>query len=422
MSILITNARVVTPTDQPGLRRGRAMEMLYVVDEADVLVREGSIAMVEPASRGLALSRDVPRNTRVIDAQGRVLLPGFVDCHTHACWAGSRLDEWQMKLRGATYQQIMASGGGILSTVRATRAASRDELASLLRQRLGVMLAHGTTTAEVKSGYGLSLEAETKMLGAIADASRVDDAGPLPYVIPTALLGHAIDPEEPDFVANTIRRTLHEVATHHRRSDGGPLAVDAFCEAGAWSVEQCVDLFESAKVRNMPVRVHVDQFSSIGMVQEAIRLGAVSCDHLEASGEGEFAALGKSETAAVILPACGFHLDGRYAKGRALVDAGAGLAIATNFNPGSAPVMSMPFVVALAVRYCGLRIAEAIHAATVNAAHVLGLRDRGAIAPGMRADMILLRHRDERELAYEVGGNCVDVVVAHGRVVSAGGV
>ena len=416
MNVLITGARVVTPTDTVGPRRGRAMELLYVMDEADVLVREGRIVAVEPASSGLALSRDVPKGATVIEAQGRVLMPGFVDCHTHACWAGSRLDEWQMKLQGATYQQIMAGGGGIMSTVRATREATRDELAASLTTRLRAMLRHGTTTVEVKSGYGLSWEAESKMLGAIADASRADG---VPHVTPTALLGHVIDPDVPDFVAATCGRTLHEVATHHRRLDGGPLAVDAYCEKGSWSVEDCVRLFEAAKARGMPIRVHTDQFNALGMVQEAIQLGAVSCDHLEASGPAEFEALGKSETMAVILPACGFHLDGRYANGRALIDAGAALAMATNCNPGSAPTVSMAMIVALAVRHCGLRVPEAIHAATANAAAVLGLRDRGSIAPGMRADMMLLRHRDERELAYEFGGNPVDVVIANGRVVEA---
>ncbi len=411
MSVLLTNARIVTPTAEPGPRRGRSMELLYVMDEADVLVQDGRIVAMEPASRGLATSRDVPHGATTIDAQGRVLLPGFIDCHTHACWGGSRLDEWQMKLRGATYQEIMAKGGGIMSTVRATRQTPREELAAALVTRLRAMLAHGTTSVEVKSGYGLTLEHETKMLQAIADASHTLR---VPHVTPTALLGHTLDPDVPDFVADTCRRTLHEVATHHRRPDGGPLAVDAYCEKGAWSVDDCTRLFESAKVRNMPIRVHTDQFNALGMVREAISLGAVSCDHLEASGPEEFAQLGASETAAVILPACGFHLDGRYANGRALIDAGAVLSMATNCNPGSAPTVSMPMIIALAVRHCGLRVPEAIHAVTINAATVLGLRDRGIIAPGMRADMVLLRHRDERELAYEFGSNPVDMVFLQG--------
>jgi len=411
VSLLITNARVVTPTVDVGPRRGRAMELLYVIDEADVLVREGRIVAVEPAGRGLALSREATPAQHMIDAQGRVLLPGFIDCHTHACWGGSRLDEWQMKLAGATYQQIMARGGGIMSTVRATRETSRAELAASLTARLRAMLAHGTTSVEVKTGYGLSLEHESKMLHAITDAAH---ALRVPHVTPTALLGHTLDPESPDFVTETCRRTLHEIATHHRRPDGGPLAIDAYCEKGAWSVEDCTLLFEAAKVRNMPIRVHTDQFNALGMVREAIALNAVSCDHLEASGPAEFTALGASDTAAVILPACGFHLDGRYANGRALIDAGAILVMATNCNPGSAPTISIPMIIALAVRHCGLRVPEAIHAVTINAANVLGLRDRGIIAPGMRADMVLLRTRDERDLAYEFGGNPVDAVFVQG--------
>lgn len=383
-------------------RRGAAMRDLGVMPGCDVLVDRGKVAAV-----GRSLS--MPPGVRVIDAGGRVLMPGFVDCHTHACWAGDRIEEWGRRLRGENYLDILRAGGGIMSTVRAVRGSEEGVLASGLLRRLNAMLVHGTTTAEVKSGYGLSSADELKMLRAIAGAGRVW-AGTLAA---TALLGHAIDPDEPDFVERTIGETLPAV------SGAFPgVAVDAYCERGAWSVADTVRLLGAAKVAGHPVRVHADQFSSLGMVGEAVRLGAVSADHLEASERGDLESLASSGVFGVLLPCCGLHLDGRYAKGRDLIDLGGLVAIATNYNPGSAPCPGMAMAVALAVRGCGLTPEEAITASTINAAAVLGLTDRGAIAPGQRADLLLLRHRDERELAFEFGGNPCDAVICGGEVVA----
>lgn len=416
--IYVRDARVLTLARGERPRRGEELAELSVLARGDVLVDGGRIAAVlhhEP-DRGVDDLLPGGAKVEVIEARGRVLMPGFVDCHTHACFAGSRLDEWDMKRAGASYLDILRQGGGINATVRAVRAATRQELARLLRRRLGVFLAHGTTTVEVKSGYGLSAKDETKMLEAIAGAAF--DSLPL-EVVPTALLGHAIDPEQPDFVGRTIGETLD--AVHALVASEGPeavarVAVDAYVEQGAWSVADAVALFERAAALGHPVRVHADQFTSMEMVGEAVRLGARSVDHLEASTDADIDLLAASPTAGVILPSCGFHLDGRYARARRFVDAGGFLALATNFNPGSAPTISMPMAIALAVRHCGLSAAEAISACTVNAAEVLGLRDRGTIEPGARADLVLLRHLDERELAFEFGGNCVDVVIGAGVV------
>lgn len=386
-------------------RRGRALRELGILARGDVVVEGDRIAAV---GEGLA----VPSGARVVDAGGRVLMPGFVDCHTHACWAGDRLDEWDMKRRGASYLDILRSGGGIMSTVRAVRSATTERLARALRDRLDVMLRGGTTTVEVKSGYGLAPEHELKMLRVIAAAG---EEGGAPVVVPTALLGHAIDAEAPDhraFVEATIGATLDAV-----HAEFPSIAVDAFCEQGAWSVDDCVHLLGRARSLGHPIRVHADQFTSLGMVHEAVRLGAVSVDHLEAATPDDLRALAASPTMGVVLPCCGFHVDGRYADARAFVDAGGALALATNYNPGSAPCPSMPMAVALAVRHGGLDPAEAIAACTVNAASLLGMPDRGTIAPGRRADLVLLRHRDERMLAYEFGGDPVDGVIARGRVV-----
>ena len=353
----------------------------------------------------------MPRGpTREIDGAGRVLMPGFVDAHTHACWAGERLDEWERKQAGATYLEILESGGGIMSTVRSVRGASEEELAAGLLRRLEWMLREGTTSVEVKSGYGLSTADELKMLRAIVAAGDAW-AG---HVTPTACIGHALDPEvdRETFIARTIGETLD--ATH---AEFPGIAVDAYCEQGAWRVDECVRLFERAMGLGHPVRVHADQFHALGMTEWAAEHGALSVDHLEATLPVSLVQVAVTETFGVMLPCSGFQVDGRYADGRDFVDAGGALVIATNCNPGSAPTSSAPFAIALATRHLGVTAAEAICACTVNGAALLGLKDRGRVARGMRADLVLLRHEDERMRGYEFGGAPVDVVVCGGEVV-----
>jgi imidazolonepropionase len=425
VSLLIRNARVVTlHGERP--RRGRALGDLEIIEQGDVLLEEGRVAKL---GRPGTLERAGSAPPQSIDAAGRVLMPAFVDCHTHACWAGSRLDEWDQKRRGASYLEVLKAGGGIMSTVRATRAASPEELSKLLRARLAEMGRWGTAVAEVKSGYGLTLEYELKMLRAISDlgfqsperqrqgsgdAASLDPVARAPgsespVVVPTALLGHAIDPDVPDFVERTIRETLPAVS-----AEFPGIAIDAFCEQGAWSLDDTVRLLARAKELGHPLRVHADQFNSLGMVGEAVKLGARSVDHLEASTPADLDLLAASSTFGVILPCCGFHLDGRYAQARRFLDAGGLLALATNYNPGSAPCPSIPMAMSLAVRHCGLSPQEAIAATTVNAAEVLGLHDRGQIVPGQVADLLLLRHTDERALAYEFGADPIETIFRAG--------
>jgi imidazolonepropionase len=343
-----------------------------------------------------------------IDAGGRVLMPGFVDAHTHALFAGDRLDEFELKRQGKTYLEILAAGGGILSTVRAVRAASSAELEAQLGERLSQMLREGTTSVEVKSGYGLSTRDELKMLRAIAAAAR----GFPGSVVPTALLGHALDPAEPGFVSRVIEETLPAV---HAEFPG--IFVDAFCEQGAWSLGDCRRLLTRARELGHPLRLHTDQFHALGGLELALELGATSVDHLEATAPEGLAAVARSSTFGVMLPVTGFHTDQRYAGGRAFLDLGGKLVLASNYNPGSSPSSSIPFVVALGVRALGLSAIEAIEATTRTPAELLRLRDRGWIARGARADVILLRHRDPRTLAYELGGNPVERVWVAGREV-----
>ena len=401
-SILFANARILTMGGSPGAKRGKRMNDLGVIERGNVLVQSGKIVSVT------VKSMEPPAGCEVIDARGRVLMPGFVDAHTHALWAGDRLDEWDKAQAGASYLEILESGGGIMSTVRAVRNAPPKDLTENLRDRLEIMLREGTTTVEVKSGYGLTTDDELKMLRVIHEAGK----GSPVTVIPTTLIGHAVDSEQEGFFETAINETLP--AVHHEFPH---IPIDAYCETGAWPLDQCVRLFERAQALGHPFRVHTDQFNELGMTTWALEHGALSVDHLEATSTDIISRIGASESAAVLLPCSGFQVDERYADGRALVDAGAHIVIATNCNPGSAPTSSMPMAIALAVRKCGLSPAEAICACTANAAALLGLDDRGFIAPGARADLVLLRHTDERALAYEFGGNPVDVVVCGGQVV-----
>ena len=386
--IIITNARILTLSgpDQP--RRGERLRDLGVIESGFVRIEDGKIVEV-----GEGEYRSASESDEIIDAGGCVLMPAFVDCHTHACWAGERFDEFEMKLKGASYLDILNSGGGIMATVRAVRNATQDELTENLLKRLGRMAALGTGTVEVKSGYGLTTVDELKMLRACREAS----SGVEQTIIPTFLGAHAIDNDNPNFVDETINETLPAVVEEFPQ-----IVCDAYCEEGAWSLNDCQRLFEKAQALGCPIRVHADQFNSLGMTRLAVNMNAISVDHLEATTDDDLQYLSKSQTIGVALPACGFHLDDRYAPARKFIDAGGALAIATNYNPGSAPTPSMPFVIALACRKLGLTPAEAITASTINAACVLGLQDQlGSIQEGKRADLQLLNFTDERELGYE---------------------
>ena len=390
VSLFLRDARVVPGDGAPALPR------------ASMRIAGARIAAVGPAIEPGA-------GDEILEARGRVVMPGFVDAHTHALWAGDRLDEFERRQRGAGYLELLAAGGGILSTVRAVRAASEEELTELLRRRLEHMLDEGTTTVEVKSGYGLTTAHELKMLRAIRAAAR----GFAGTVVPVALLGHAIDREQPDFVDRVVAETLPAV---HAEFPG--ITVDAYCEQGdgAWSLPDCRRLLEAARALGHPLRLHVDQFHRLGGLDLAIELGARGVDHLEATPREDLARLAASGVPGVLLPATGLHTDGRYADARALLDAGGTVVLATNCNPGSSPTSSMPLVIALARRQLRMTMDETIAATTTRAAALLGLADRGRIAPGLRADLIVLRHTDERQLGYELGGNPVDAVIAGGQL------
>ena len=402
-TLTITNARILTLAGPTAPRREDALLDLGVIERGFVRIEDGRIVEVGEGEETSNDSQEI-----VIDAQGCVLMPAFVDCHTHACWAGQRLDEFAMKLAGRSYLDILEAGGGIMATVRAVRAASQQELTENLRRRLERMSALGTATVEVKSGYGLTTRDELKMLGAVREAA----SGGAMTIVPTFLGAHAIDPDNPKFIEQTIDDTLPAVA-----EEFPGIVCDAYCEQGAWSLDDTKRLFEKAQSLGLGLRVHADQFNSLGMTRLAVDMNAVSVDHLEATTPDDLKYLAKSETMGVALPACGFHLDDRYAPARAFVDAGGALAIATNYNPGSAPTPSMPFVIALACRKMGLAPAEAIVCSTINAACVLNLASEvGSIEVNKRADLQLLDGTDERELGYEFASPGPRLTIINGQI------
>jgi imidazolonepropionase len=370
-----------------------------VVEDAYVLVHDGTIEAVGRMGDLGSLGEEV----EVLDGRGLSAIPGLVDCHTHPAFAGDRANEFALRARGATYEELLAAGGGILSTTRATRAAGDAALVEIVARHRDAMLAHGTTTFEGKSGYGLDRDTELAQLEAVREAGGV----------PTWLGAHAVPPEHPDADAYV------DWAVEHVLRDAARIAVaaDVFVERGTFDVEQARRYLLACREAGLVLRIHGDQLSEIGAVPLAIELRARSIDHLEATGPDGVAALASSDVVGVLLPVAALYLGRPMPPGRALVDAGAAIALATDFNPGSAFCESLPVVCTLACTQLRLTPEEALAACTVNAAHVLGLADRGRIAAGHRADLVLLDAPDWRHLAYHLAGDVVRTVIREGRVV-----
>ena len=413
-------AQLVTCASPNGAKRGSAMAELCVIADGAVAISGGRIVAVGPSEEILGAHEAKGE----IDASGRVVCPGFVDPHTHVVYAGDRVDEFERRVRGETYQQIAAAGGGIAATVSATRSATVPTLVEQSQYRLDTMLALGTTTAEVKTGYGLDASSEMKLLRAI---ERLDRRGPM-ELVPTFMAAHAVPPEYAGradaYVAFVIEELLPAAAAWHRASPFAeskrPMFADVFCEKGAFDVAQSRRVLEAARKEGLPLKAHVDQFTELGGLELALELGAVSVDHLDVTGAEGIARLAGSPAIAVVIPTVPFNLaDAKYADARAMIDAGAAVALTTDINPGSSPCPSMPLAMAIACRYQKLTPAEALAAATVNAAHAIGLGDRiGSLEPGKQADLIVCEVPDLRYLAYEFGANPVVEIVKKGTIVT----
>ena len=415
-AILIDNARVLTLEGPPGPRSGPWHGELGVIEQGWVFARNGTI---EAVGKGQAPQMEMQEGESflAVDASGLVLMPTWTDCHTHACWTGSanRIQEWSELRSGRSYLEILESGGGIMSTVRSVREASMTELSDAFLHRLTAMISLGTGTIEVKTGYGLELEAELKMMRALHRTATEVSSKFFPMRMQGTFLGaHAIDRDNPNYVEYCIQKMLPKIL-----EEFPCVPVDAYCEEGAWSPDDTERLLRAAKDQGCPIRVHADQFNDLGMTARAVALGARSVDHLEASRPETLDVLASSSTIGVMLPICGLHIDDRFADGRGIVDRGGSVAVATNCNPGSAPSPSMPLAVALAVRKNGLTPNEAIVAGTWNAACVLGTQGEDAtamIAPGQPADFQLLDGEQEGCVSWELGSAGPRLVVIGGRV------
>jgi imidazolonepropionase len=390
--------QLASPAGSASPLRGAALADVEVVEDAYVLCAGDTI---EAVGRMRDLG-PVEGDVEELDGRGLCAIPGLVDCHTHACFAGDRVDEFALRAGGASYEELHAAGGGIMSTVRATRAAGEAALTAAVARHRDWMLRAGTTTFESKSGYGLDRETELASLEAIGAAGGV----------PTWLGAHAVPPEFADADAY-LDFALAEVLPRASRLAE---AADVFLERGAFDAAQARRYLEACARAGLALRLHGDQFTEQGAIELAIDLGARSVDHLEATGDDGVAALAASSVAAVLLPASALFLGRPMPPGRALAEAGAIVALATDFNPGSAFCESLPLVCSLAATQLGLSPAQALSACTVNAAHVLDRADRiGRLAPGFAADVVLLDAPDWRYLAYHLGGNLVAALVLRGR-------
>jgi imidazolonepropionase len=393
-------AQLATPTASEHALRGEALRQVDVIEDAFVLCEEGRIASTGRMRDLGGLGGEVVE----LDGRGLSAVPGLVDCHTHACFGGDRVEEFAMRASGASYEELHAAGGGILSTVRATRAAGEEGLKEAVLRHRAWMLRWGTTTFEAKSGYGLDRDTELASLRAIADAGGMA----------TWLGAHAVPPEFEDadaYLDFALADVLPEAAKLAE-------AADVFLERGAFDVDQARRYLEACREAGLALRLHGDQFTELGAVPLAVELGARSIDHLEATGDEGIHALAASGVVAVLLPASALFLARPMPRARDLVDAGAAVALATDFNPGSAFCESLPLVCSLACTQLHLSPEEALAACTANAAHVLG---RGAavgrLAPGFDADILLLEAPDWRHLAYHLGGDLVKAVIRKGEVV-----
>jgi imidazolonepropionase len=400
--LLITGVSQLVTAEGAQAKRGRAMSDVKIVRDAAMAVVDGRIAWVGFAGDWTGQA------ATIVDLGGVAVVPGLIDPHTHAVWAGDRLADFEARTSGATYEEILAAGGGIRSTVRATAAASVDALVLLAKPRIDALVRSGATTIEVKSGYGFTPAAEIGMLEAIDALARI-----VAVRIVATLLIH-IPPvdaaERGEYVARVCGELIPEAA---RR--GLAAAVDVFVEREAWQVNEAAEIFAAAALHGLAIKLHSDQFHSIGGVELGVRLGALSVDHLEAAGMEQIEALAASRTIATILPSVSLHLGIPVAPGRKLIDAGAAVAVGTDLNPGSSPLFSTAAAQALAVRMNGLTAQEALVAGTVNAACALGLDDRGRLEVGCVADFLVLNSSDWRELAYAMGTNPVREVWVGGR-------
>jgi imidazolonepropionase len=414
-SLLITGASQLLTLRGREPRRGAALSKLGLIQDGALFIRDGRIAVAGTRAKVEGLPE--ARSAQKLDVGGRVVLPGFVDAHTHLVHAASRAEEYELKIAGASYEEIARKGGGILNSVKKLRAATTEALKGRARAALREFAAHGTTTIEAKSGYGLDVTSELKILRLHREL-----AAEQPLEISSTFLGAHVVPAEfrvrPDGAAEYVRllvdRLMPEVAEERLAE-----FCDVFCDQGAFTPEQSREILEAGKQRGLAPRIHAEQLTRTGATQLAVKLGAASCDHLEQVNRGDIAALGKSRTVAMLLPGCDFHLGMKqYAPARALIEAGAIVGLATDYNPGTSPTLSMSMILSLACTQLRMTAAEAIAAATINGAYALRReKDVGSLEVGKLADLAVFEVEDYREIPYYFGVNRCWMTMKQGKVI-----
>jgi imidazolonepropionase len=415
ITTLITGASQVLTLRGGGPRRGRALANLGIIKSGAVLIVDGLIVAVGP--RAQVEAHPLVRGAERLDASGRVVLPGFVDSHTHLIHAASRAEEYELRITGASYEEIAKRGGGILNSVSKLRAATSDTLKQRAHSALKQFAAYGTTTIEAKSGYGLDLASELKILKLHKELSAEQ-----PLDIVSTFLGAHVIPGEfrtrpsggKDYVSLLIAKLLPEIAAQRLAE-----FCDVFCERGAFNLAQSKQILEAGKCYGLRPRIHAEQLSRTGATQLAVKLGAASCDHLEKINRADIRALAKSKTVATLLPGCDFHLGlKQYAPARDLIDAGAIVALATDYNPGTSPTVSMPMILSLACTQLRMTPAEAITAASINSAYSLGREKQiGSLEVGKLADISIFDVADYREVPYYFGMNLCHATIKRGHIV-----
>lgn len=416
LATLILNAsELLTLTGPDHPRAGKEMSSLGLIRDGAVLVKEGVIEAV--GLRALVLKHPDAGSARLLDAGGRVVMPGFVDSHTHPVFAAPRLKDFEARLKGKSYGEIAADGGGLLSSVDGVRGADQASLTVAFRQRAQEFIACGTTTLEAKSGYGLDMDTELKMLRAI---DTVRSEGPL-EIVATILGAHAVPSEFKDSRADYLKLVCEDMIPT-AASEKLARFVDVFCDEGFFSIQEASQVLAAARKAGLGVKIHAEQLSRTGACSLAVAEKAVSADHLDHVDENDVASLSASGTVACLVPGSNYFLKKPYPPARRLIEAGAAVALATDFNPGTCPCWDMRMILSIATTQMRMTPAEVIVAATINGAHALGLgATHGSLEKGKKADILIYDAEDYREIPYYFGSGGVSTVLKGGEVVHSEG-